>query len=158
MMITARYAHTWKSALATGMLAFVATPMAVLPIGIVGYGLLGLVEDGRVPGAFLVAAVVVMPLLVLVTARGMVKAGELRVTLDDVGYTREQVGKTSATIAWAGTKGVSRRLGLLVVRVPGGAIASVPDSAFSVEQLAEIDAFLQRRKAATPAPGNQGLS
>jgi hypothetical protein len=147
-MITAHYTHTWKSAVATSLLMFVATPLLIGPLALLVYGIPALALGDGLTAQVALALTAVFPIVVVVNARSLVKAGELRVTLDDIGYTRERVGSMSATVTWASSKGVFRKFGFFVVRIPGGAIAAVPETAFSTEQLAEIDAFLQARTAA----------
>lgn len=145
MMITARYAHTWKSALATAALTFGTTALAVFPIGI------ALVVAGALAGGWgldtstLTVVVLLLPFSWISLARTLVKAGEIHVTMDDHGYTREQVGKATGTVTWAGTKSIFRTCGFVMVRMPGGGIAATPESAYTPAQLAEIDAFIQTR-------------
>lgn len=146
MMITVRYTHTWKTALGATGLAFVATPMAAVPAGVVLCAVAGFVTDWGMSVTTFVSVCLTLVFAVVFMARTMVKSGELHVIMNDTGYTCEQVGKMTGTVTWANVKSVFRGCGFVMFRMPGGGIAAVPESAYSPAQLTEIDAFIRARK------------
>ncbi|GAA4970397.1 hypothetical protein GCM10023205_39920 [Yinghuangia aomiensis] len=146
MMITARYTHTWRTALGAAGLAFVATPMAALPAGVVLCAVARFFTDWGMSLTTFVGICLTLVFAVVFLARTMVRSGELHVVMDDTGYTCEQAGKMTGTVTWATMKSVFRACGFVMFRMPGGGIAAVPESAYSPAQLAEIDAFIRARK------------
>jgi hypothetical protein len=153
MLISTTYTYTWRTGVATMLAAYskwgrrglVALPVVGLLLSIAA----GSVRMGLWPIFFLL----VLFLFHGRQVRGLIKQGAIDIALDDEGFTRERSGVGTTSMRWSATLGVRRQFGLLVIRTAPRCVATVPEAAFSAEQLARLDEFIRVRKSPTLMAG-----
>jgi hypothetical protein len=153
MLISTRYTYTWRTGVATMFAAYpkwgrwglVAVPVVVSLLAISA----GSVRMSLWPILF----VLVLFFLHGRQVRRLIKQGAIDIVLDDEGFTRERSGVGTTSMRWSATLGVRRQFGLLVIRTAPGCVATVPEVAFSAEQLARLDEFIRVRNSPTLTAG-----
>ncbi|MFE5325494.1 YcxB family protein [Embleya sp. NPDC056575] len=153
MLISTTYTHTWRTGAAATFAAYprwgrwgvVAVPVVVL--------LLAFPMGSLQMGLWSVFFVLFMVFVHGRHVRALIGQGAIDVVLDEEGFTRERPGVSTASIRWTATLGVRRQFGLLVIRTAPRSVATVPEAAFSAEQLARLDEFIRVRNARTVTAG-----
>ncbi|MYS80283.1 hypothetical protein [Embleya scabrispora] len=145
MLISTTFTHTWRTAAATVLAAYpkwnrrvvIALPV-LLPLAAV------VVKEPYVR-VWLIVAPLIMLLVHGKSVRTLVGLGAIDVELDDDGYMRERPGVATSGMRWSATLDVRRQYGLLVIRTMPRAVSTIPESAFTAEQLAVLDEFIRTR-------------
>ncbi|MGA4543384.1 hypothetical protein ACPA54_25680 [Uniformispora flossi] len=151
MIIKTTFTHTWRSGAAT---VFAAYPQRIRWMLVPVLVLMPVVAVATQHGTML-AWMTLGPLLMLVghalQIRNLIKHGAIDIVLDDDGFTREQPGKTTATMRWSATLEMRWQYGLPVIRTAPRCVATVPASAFNPEQHARLAEFMDARFPQTAA-------
>jgi hypothetical protein len=153
MLISTTYTYTWRTGAAT---MFAAYPkwgrwgMIAVPVMV---PLLEILTGNGFMRLWPIFFVLVLLFLQGRQVRGLIKQGAIDIVLDDDGFTRERSGVGTTSMRWSATLGVRRQFGLLVIRTAPGCVASVPEVAFSAEQLARLDEFIRVRNSPTVTAG-----
>ncbi|WP_331767907.1 hypothetical protein [Embleya sp. NBC_00896] len=149
MRITTTFTYTWRTGAATllaaypkwSRLAMVGMPV-ILPLLAIGV-------DSVVLRIWLALSGVVLVFTHGRQVHALIKQGAIDVELDEDGFTRERPDVGASSMRWSATLDVRRQYGLLVIRTIPRCVASVPESAFSTEQLGHLDEFIRLRRYPT---------
>ncbi|MFF7250615.1 YcxB family protein [Embleya sp. NPDC008237] len=153
MLISTTYTHTWRTGVATTLAAYpkwARWGLGVVPVVVL---LLAISAGSLRMGLWSFFSVLFLFFIHGRQVRELTRQGAIDIVLDDEGFTRERPGVGTTSMRWPATLDVRRQFGLLVIRTSPQCVATVPEAAFSAEQLARLDEFIRVRKSPTPTAG-----